>query len=271
MKKIIGFILSFCLSLIVNAEIPSPLKVKASNCDIGSSHGELVLLPSQHIDVAIDVLNIINPIAQLILQTDIGDMESHFIYALQKRVDIPIDVSPQNLTATNQFNLNIMSKINAVDLNALKVKYKHIQVLTVVVEPEVLDIDKLSAKDLKFLKDNKIDINIVCNSMIPLPDRLLELSKLESIDKKDKPTLSGKVIQEGESYEFAVRRPDRGHISMLMPLAQKQEIDEFAEKAVANLVVGGDIDALDDGLVFMGVVAKLKDVIMPGQSFLTKA
>jgi hypothetical protein len=115
-----------------------------------------------------------------------------------------------------------MSKITESELNALKLKYKHIKILTVIVEEE---------------------------------------------EKDDE----GKIICPGESYEFAVRRPDRGHISMLMPLAQKQEIDEFAEKAVKNLVVGGDMEALEDGLVFMGVVSQLKDVIRPAQSFLAKA
>lgn len=115
-----------------------------------------------------------------------------------------------------------MPKITESELNALKAKYKHIQLLTVVVEPEV--------------KDGH-----------------------------------GNVTTPEESYQFAVRRPDRGHISMLMPLAQKEQIDEFADKAVKNLVVGGDVDALEDGLVFMGVVSQLKGVIQPAQSFLAKA
>jgi len=115
-----------------------------------------------------------------------------------------------------------MSKIPESELNALKVKYKHISIIKVVVVEEEKDGN-------------------------------------------------GHVTEEEESYEFAVRRPDRGHISMLMPLAQKQEIDEFADKAVKNLVVGGDTEALEDGLVFMGVVAQLKSVIMPAASFLTRA
>ena len=133
---------------------------------------------------------------------------------------LPFTHSTKSTKFSNQ-TLTTMSKITESELNALKLKYKHISVITVIVTEAYTD-------------------------------------------------KGGKEITE-ESYEFAVRRPDRGHISMLMPLAQKQEIDEFADKAVKNLVVGGNLEALEDGLVFMGVVSQLKDVIQPAQSFLAKA
>jgi len=82
---------------------------------------------------------------------------------------------------------------------------------------------------------------------------------------------SGKVIEEGEQYQYLVKRPDRGLIKMLLPLAEAKKIDEFSEKAVKNLVVGGDMDALEDGIVYMGVVSKLRQMISPAQSFLSKA
>lgn len=78
-------------------------------------------------------------------------------------------------------------------------------------------------------------------------------------------------IDKDEQYEFLVRRPDRGLIKMLLPLAQDGKLDEFSDKAVKNLVVGGDTDSLDDGLVFMGVVQQLQKIIAPAQSFLSKA
>lgn len=81
----------------------------------------------------------------------------------------------------------------------------------------------------------------------------------------------GNIITPEESYHFAVRRPDRGLIKMLMPLAEGKEIDEFADKAVKNLVVAGDMDALEDGIVYMGVVQQLKDIISPSASFLSNA
>ena len=81
----------------------------------------------------------------------------------------------------------------------------------------------------------------------------------------------GKEIKPAEQYQFIVRRPDRTLIKLLLPLAEQRKIDEFSEKAVKNLVVAGDMDALDDGLVFMGVVSQLKQMISPAQSFLSNA
>ena len=82
---------------------------------------------------------------------------------------------------------------------------------------------------------------------------------------------SGKEITPAEQYQFLVRRPDKGLIKMLLPLAKEGKLDEFADKAVKNLVVGGDLNALDDGIVFMGVVAQLQNMISPASSFLAKA
>jgi hypothetical protein len=82
---------------------------------------------------------------------------------------------------------------------------------------------------------------------------------------------TGKELVPAETYQFLVRRPDRGLIKMLLPLAESRQLDEFADKAVKNLVVGGDTDKLDDGIVFMGVVSQLKKMISPAQSFLSNA
>ena len=116
----------------------------------------------------------------------------------------------------------ITSTITPEMLQDLKVKYKHVKLVTVVVEPEEKDKD-------------------------------------------------GKVITEAEQYQFVVRRPDRSHIKMLLPLAKDRKIDEFADKAIKNLVVGGDMDALEDGIVYMGVVSKLEKMIAPAATFLAKA
>lgn len=81
----------------------------------------------------------------------------------------------------------------------------------------------------------------------------------------------GKEITPAEQYQFLVRRPDRGLIKMLLPLVQQGKLDDFADKAVKNMVVGGDMDALEDGIVFMGVVQHLKSMLAPAQSFLSNA
>ncbi len=90
---------------------------------------------------------------------------------------------------------------------------------------------------------------------------------VEEAEKDD----DGLEVTPPETYQFLVRRPDRGLIKMLLPLAESRKIDEFSEKAVKNLVVGGDTDKLEDGLVFMGVVSQLRTMISPAQSFLSNA
>jgi hypothetical protein len=80
------------------------------------------------------------------------------------------------------------------------------------------------------------------------------------------------VIAPAEQYQFIVKRPDRGLIKMLLPLAaDTSQLDDFADKAVKNLIIGGDLDALEDGLVYMGVVTQLKDLIQPAAAFLSNA
>ncbi len=81
----------------------------------------------------------------------------------------------------------------------------------------------------------------------------------------------GNQMEEPERYQFIVKRPDRGLAQMLLTLAQKREIDKFAEVAVKNLIVGGDTEALKDGLVYMGVVTQLKSMVAPAQAFFSKA
>ncbi len=79
----------------------------------------------------------------------------------------------------------------------------------------------------------------------------------------------GAVIYVGEVYYFAVRRPTQKLMRMLKSLANDD--DNFISSAIKNLVVGGDMDALDDGLVYMGITSQLQNVLKPYQSFLTKA
>ncbi|PID88685.1 MAG: hypothetical protein CSB03_00065 [Bacteroidia bacterium] len=74
-----------------------------------------------------------------------------------------------------------------------------------------------------------------------------------------------------EAYYFAVRRPSQSQVRMLTALAQKGDDEKFLNSAIKNLVVGGDEDALEDGLVYMGVASQLKGLLKPYTSFLTKA
>ena len=95
------------------------------------------------------------------------------------------------------------------------------------------------------------------------------LTVVVQIEIKDE---NGVVTTPVEQYQFIVKRPDRSLIKMLLPLAADiSQLDNFADKAVKNLIIGGDMDSLDDGLVFMGVITQLKDLIQPAQSFLSNA
>jgi hypothetical protein len=165
-------------------------------------------------------------------------------------------------------------------INDLKVKYGRIKVITVVVESPVYDIDNMAFSDRVLFKQLGIDFATIVNTELSIEDRLKPLYELTLLrDDIDKGAIaadlyskySGKVLEEGEQYQFLVKRPDRSLIKMLLPLAEARQTGDFSDKAVKNLVVGGDMAALEDGIVYMGVVSQLRQMISPAQSFLSKA
>ncbi|HBL74245.1 MAG: hypothetical protein A2W90_17995 [Bacteroidetes bacterium GWF2_42_66] len=165
----------------------------------------------------------------------------------------------------------------------LKLKYGKLKLITVVVEAPVYDIDKMAFSDRVLFKQLGVDFATIVNTELSLEERLKPLDGLKELkDNKDIETwqtvvgdllnkYQGKILEPGEQYQFLVKRPDRGLIKMLMPLAESRAIDDFADKAVKNLVVGGEVDALDDGIVYMGVVSQLRQMISPEKSFLANA
>lgn len=185
--------------------------------------------------------------------------------------DAVIAVAPVAIVSTN---------ITPELIKDLQIKFGKIKVITVVVEAAVYDIDEIPFNDRVAFKELGIDFTIILDKNLDLKERLKPLEQLSefrdneakynrAIELANKYT--GKELEPGELYQFLVRRPDRGLIKMLLPLAQAGKIDDFADKGVKNLVVGGDMDALEDGLVYMGVVSQLKEMIAPAQSFLSKA
>jgi len=137
------------------------------------------------------------------------------------------------------------------------------------IAPEVINDFKLKYGNIKILKV------IVVEEL-----SVIELTKAAVLDEAGnilQPEETGKrIITPEESYSFLVRRPDRSHIRMLLPLAQASKTDpakadEFNETAIKNLVVGGDLSALEDGMVYVGVCVRLKEMIYPAQSFLENA
>lgn len=175
--------------------------------------------------------------------------------------------------------LIVSAKITPEIIKDLQLKFGKIKIITVVVEAAIYDIDELTRVDKANLRILGIDVDIICNAELDIKDRLKPLEILADFrDDKEKSKIavslskySGKEIEKAEQYQFLVKRPDRSLIRMLLPLAEKGKVDEFAEKAVKNLVVGGDMEALEDGIVFMGVIPKLRQMISPARSFLSKA
>lgn len=185
--------------------------------------------------------------------------------------DAVIAVAPVAIVSTN---------ITPELIKDLQIKFGKIKVITVVVEQAVYDIDEIPFNDRVAFKELGIDFTIILDKNLDLKERLKPLELLsefrDNASKYDKAIelankYTGKELEPGELYQFLVRRPDRGLIKMLLPLAQAGKIDDFADKGVKNLVVGGDMEALEDGLVYMGVVSQLKEMIAPAQSFLSKA
>ncbi len=82
----------------------------------------------------------------------------------------------------------------------------------------------------------------------------------------------GNITDTGEFYEFAFRRPDAGLIRMLTEYTQKGENQKYIDAVIKNLIVGGDKDKIEsDGVVYLGVVSQIKDMMQPYEAFLSKA
>lgn len=150
------------------------------------------------------------------------------------------------------FNVAAVAVITSSNLSEqiiqdFKVKFGKIKILTVVLEYEVshLQVIKPEVRD-----EHGVVIEAeVTEKVIDVPE---------------------------ESYQFVIRRPDRSHMKMFMSIAVEAKTDpakndEYNESIIKNLIVGGDLDALDDGKVYLGVCSQLKNFISPQQSFLANA
>ncbi len=199
----------------------------------------------------------------------------HVEFAVEKAAQLVHDYGYVAMAAPVIISANITPQL----IQDMKLKYKRIKIITVTAEPAIYDLDELTSQDKANFRRLGIDIDTICNRELELKDRIIPLELLTELEKDESkaniigglPTLTGEVIEEAEQYQFIVRRPDRGLIKMLLPLAEKGKVDEFAEKGIKNLVVAGDMDALEDGIVYMGVVSKLRQLISPAKSFLSRA
>lgn len=76
-------------------------------------------------------------------------------------------------------------------------------------------------------------------------------------------------IDEHESYQFIVRRPSRDLLSAIASNAN--DITKANELILKNMVLAGDIDALDDGVVYAALMEHIAEIMKQGTSFLSKA
>ncbi|WP_165025637.1 hypothetical protein [Dysgonomonas sp. ZJ279] len=77
------------------------------------------------------------------------------------------------------------------------------------------------------------------------------------------------IIDENESYQFIIRRPNKEIISAVS--ANKNDITKSNDILIKNMVVGGDLDCLDDGIVYSRLMGELGKIMKQGSSDFTKA
>ena len=76
-------------------------------------------------------------------------------------------------------------------------------------------------------------------------------------------------IDDTEQYQFLARRPSR---DLLMATAAADgDIAKINDLIIKNMVLAGDMEALDDGLVYGRLLKELGVLMKLGQGFLSKA
>lgn len=157
--------------------------------------------------------------------------------------------------------------IPAAELAELTGKFGKLKILTVMVEPPLYKLiytgDIYDAKGEHISKDRLINDSGYFDFKGDLYDK----------GKKLIPTTDlCELVDKGEFYSYAVRRPDASMVRMLVDFVEKGENQKYIDAAIKNLVVGGDLERIQtDGMVYMGITAELKGVLKPYNSFLEKA
>lgn len=96
------------------------------------------------------------------------------------------------------------------------------------------------------------------------PDRFEELQV-----KYGKLYVLDVVIDESESYQFILRRPDRKTLEAIE--ANKNDTAKVNDMIIKNLLVSENEKALDDGIVYAQFMAQSAKIIRQGSAFLSKA
>ncbi|GHV40449.1 hypothetical protein FACS1894179_07010 [Bacteroidia bacterium] len=77
------------------------------------------------------------------------------------------------------------------------------------------------------------------------------------------------VFDEKERYQFIARRPKKQVMDAVAK--NKADISKANEIMLKNTIVAGDLDLLDDGVIYARVLKEIGQIFKEGQSFLTKA
>lgn len=164
-------------------------------------------------------------------------------------------------------------------IQEMKTKWGKVKVLDVIVEPAIYDIDELTQADKANLRRLDIDVDIVCNQELGIENRVAPLMILAACmeDAKKReivkllPPLTGELLEEAEHYQFLVKRPDRSTMKIMQDAARKGDVEKANDVAVKNLVIGGDMDALENGIVYADLCTKLGEFMQVHKSFLSRA
>lgn len=123
-----------------------------------------------------------------------------------------------------------------------------------------------------YVKDN---CSIPASTLAELTNKHGKLQILTVVIEPPTYDADGKLTDPGEIYNFAVRRPDISLMKMLRSYAYEDDDQKYIDACIKNLIVGGAMDKLDpetgDGMVYLGIVSQIKDVLKPYDSFLSKA
>lgn len=76
-------------------------------------------------------------------------------------------------------------------------------------------------------------------------------------------------FSDAEKYQYVVRRPTRAVIEAVT--SNSENPFKVADLMISNMIVAGDVDALDDGVLFNRVVEQLTGIVKDGSGAFTNA
>ena len=76
-------------------------------------------------------------------------------------------------------------------------------------------------------------------------------------------------FDEDEKYQFIARRPNRQTIDAIV--SNKGNTSKMMDILIKNMIVAGDINAIEDGIVYSRVLEALTSIIKEGKKLFTRA